>query len=118
MGVRGLLGLRERTRPDDWWGGAALGFLVVAVADLVWMMNRPGVELPTVVVTIGSFAAPAAIAIAVSLAGVVVSRRAGLRPWLSAVALRLSLSFVALCGVGAFAYVVLMLRGLDALSRF
>ncbi|WP_280346412.1 hypothetical protein [Nocardia neocaledoniensis] len=96
----------------------ALIFLAAAVADLVWMVNRPGNELPPPTVTIGSFAVPAAIAIALSSAGIVISRRAGLRSWLSSTALCLSLSFVVLCGIGAAAYVVAMLQGLEALSNF
>ncbi|UGT55209.1 hypothetical protein [Nocardia asteroides] len=110
--------LRKRIRPDDWWGGAALGFLVVALVDLVWMVNRPGNELPSPAVTIGSFAGPAALAIALSSAGMVISRRAGRRPWLSSAALYLSLGFVALCALGAVLFVVAMLQGLEALSNF
>ncbi|MFF0546017.1 hypothetical protein ACFYTF_24575 [Nocardia thailandica] len=116
--MRVLLWLRHRTRPDDWWGGAALILLVAAVAVLIWTMDRPGNELPHPAVTIGTFTGPAAIAIAVSSTGIVVSRRAGIRPWLSPVALRLALGYIVLCGVGVVAYVALMLQGLDALSKF
>ncbi|WP_280302417.1 hypothetical protein [Nocardia neocaledoniensis] len=110
--------LRKRTRPDSWWGGAALGFLAVALTDLLWMINRPGNELPSPAVTIGSFAGPAALAIALSSAGIVLSRRAGHRPWLSSTALCLSLAFIALCALGTVLFVVTMLQGLEALSNF
>ncbi|GEM30510.1 hypothetical protein NN3_15170 [Nocardia neocaledoniensis NBRC 108232] len=116
--MRGASDLWERTRPDHWWGGAALGFLVVALADLLWMINRPGNALPSPAVTIGSFAGPAAVAITLSSAGMVISRRAGYRPWLSSTALCLSLGFVALCTLGAVLFVVAMLQGMEALSNF
>lgn len=51
-------------------------------------------------------------------AGMVISRRAGYRPWFSAAALYLSLGFVALCALGAVLFVVAMLQGLQALSNF
>ncbi|MEV0335628.1 hypothetical protein [Nocardia sp. NPDC050717] len=88
------------------------------MADLLWTMNRPGNALPSPIITIAGFAVPTAIAIALSSTGMVISRRAGLRPWLSAAALRLSLAFVALCTLGAALFVVTMLQGLDALSNF
>lgn len=99
-------------------GGVALGLLVVATAALFWRMNQPGDELPPPVVTIGSFAGPAALAIMASLAGAVIGRRVGVRPRLAAVALRLSLGFVVMCAAGAVGYIVLALSALDSLSNF
>ncbi|MEV0062803.1 hypothetical protein [Nocardia sp. NPDC050718] len=109
---------RDHARLADRLGGTAIGFLAVALVAFVWVLDQPSVDLPSPAITLGSFTVPAAVAVALSGAGLAMARRAGVRSWLAPVAFRLSVGFVVMLGGGVAIGILMMHRMGDALSSF